>query len=165
MAEKPSPEALQTEAQAFRAGFKTVLLATSGPDGAPEASYSPFVLDDAEDILLFVSDLAQHTRNLRANPRASLMFIANESDTTNLFARQRLILACSAEFIPRDPADWPVRLALFEQKFGKMMGLLKSLPDFHLVRLRVDYGNYVRGFAQAYALAGKALEVQHLRRG
>ncbi|MGF1643050.1 MAG: HugZ family protein [Thiotrichales bacterium] len=165
MAEKPSPEALQREAQTFRDEFRTVLLATCGPDGAPESSYSPFVLDEAQDVLIFVSDLAQHTRNLRANPRASLMFIANESDTTNLFARQRLILACQAEFVPPDAPQWRTSIESFEQKFGKMISVLRALPDFHLVRLRVDHGNYVRGFAQAYALSGKSLEVQHLRRG
>ncbi len=165
MPEKPPPAELQSEAIAFRDRFQTVILATAGADGTPESSYAPHVIDDAQDIYLFISDLAQHTRNLRANPRASLMYIASEADSANLFARQRLILDCTAKFLERTDPVWPAIMGRFDERFGKMMGLLRSLPDFHLVRLTVERGNYVRGFAQAYALTGKTLEIDHLRRG
>jgi len=42
--------------------------------------------------------------------------------------------------------------------FGKMVGLLKSLPDFQLFKLQPQFGSLVIGFAQAYTLGGERFE-------
>src|SRR5260221_336470 len=42
-------------------------------EGWPFASVAPFALSDRGEPLLLLSDLAEHTRNIRADPRASLM--------------------------------------------------------------------------------------------
>jgi putative heme iron utilization protein len=42
-------------------------------DGWPFASVAAYALSDAGEPLLLLSDLAEHTRNLRADPRASLL--------------------------------------------------------------------------------------------
>ena len=55
MSDKPTLEALQQEAVAFRAGWEGVMLATTAPDGTPDASYAPCVLDDEA----VVTDLIQ----------------------------------------------------------------------------------------------------------
>jgi len=92
------------------------------------------------------------------------MFIENEQEAKEIFARTRLIFACEAEVIERDSAAWEERMQQFSEKFGELMGVLKELKDFHLFRLTPRSGSYVRGFAQAYAIEGEELDqVRHLR--
>jgi len=50
--------------------------------GWPFASVAPYALSAAGEPLLLLSDLAEHTRNLRADPRASLMVQDGASLTT-----------------------------------------------------------------------------------
>jgi len=159
-----SSQALQAEANAFLEQFKTLLLATVSKDGQPDCSYAPFLRDEQGHLYVFVSELAQHTKNLLTNPRASLMFTAAETDSKNIFARQRLTLETQATFIPRENPDWPAMLDQMEARFGNTIELLKSLPDFHLIRFEVLSGNYVQGFAKAYALDGPKLKVIEHRR-
>ena len=53
--------------------------AHTGLGGWPFGSVVPYVLDPHGDPLVFLSDLAEHTRNLQADPRASLL-VAEASD-------------------------------------------------------------------------------------
>ncbi len=147
---------LQQSARALRDRCKSVLLATVSPEGVPEASYAPYILDDDEAICIYVSELAAHTRHLLANPRASLMFIQPEAEARNLFARERLVLQCRAEEVRGNEAD--SLLARMESLFGETVTLLRSLPDFHLFRFQVEEGSYVRGFGQAWKVRGNRLD-------
>lgn len=157
------PQALQQQACLFRDGFSSVLIATVSPQGEPDISYAPFILDQDQAICIFISELARHTRNLLAHPRASLMFLAEEGASRNLFARQRLILQCRAERLGSDAAT-PL-LEIMEARHGNTVELLRSLPDFHLFRLQVENGSFIKGFGQAWSLHGNALNIEALRRG
>ena len=66
---------LPQEVISFRRNFKSVVLATVSPEGVPDASYTPYILDDNGNILIFISELAQHTKNLISSPVASLLWI------------------------------------------------------------------------------------------
>ncbi len=159
------PAELQTEAQAFRNQFKTVLLATSSTNGFPDVSYSPCVLNDSGDIYIFVSELARHTHHLLTNPVASLMFIADESTSRNQFARKRLTLQAEVIELDRNTTEGAKMMKGFSVRFGKTIQVLKMLPDFHLLRLKILTGNYIRGFGQAYVVEGPSLEIKHLQEG
>ncbi len=165
MAEQPDLDGLQREARSFRAARQTLLLATSAPDGVPDASYAPFILDDAENPCIFISRLARHTQNLLANPRVSVMLIEDESTARNLFGRKRLTFDCNAVEIPRDSEQGNELLDRFEARFGKTIALLRTLGDFHLFRLEVISGGYVRGFGQAWDLADASLNIAQQKRG
>ncbi len=164
MPKELSPAELQQEARAFRDGFATVLLATTDDNALPDASYSPCIIDADGRIAIFVSELASHTRNLFANPHASLMFIADESASRNLFARRRLILAATAEHLSREHGDWPTLMAQMRERHGNTIELLMSLPDFHLFRFSVNGGTWVRGFGQAFTVLNNQLEISAERR-
>ena len=164
MTKTPTPEALQAEALAFRDDFETVLLATADGNAIPDASYAPCVIDDDGRIAVFISELASHTRNLRVNPRASLMFIADESASRNLFARRRLILSVSAETLPRNHAQWPILMEKMRARHGKTIDLLMQLPDFQLFRFTTLEGTWVRGFGQAFPVLNDRLEISAERR-
>lgn len=147
-----SDEQLRKDIAELTGGFKTVLLGTSSVQGDPEISYSPCVIVDGF-LHVFVSELSVHTGNLHDNPRASLLFIENESDCQNLHARRRVTYRAGASLIPRDDPEWTRVLQEFEGQFGEIIPLLKSLPDFHLFRFTPDSATIVRGFADAHTLA------------
>ena len=150
---------LRNEARSFRDSFSSLVLATCSAEGVPDASYAPFILDESENPCLFISRLARHTQNLLANPSASALFIEDESSARNLFGRRRLTLQCNALEVPRESGPGLTLLDQFEARFGKTAALLRTLGDFHLFRLEVVSGSYVRGFAQAYDLTGASLDI------
>lgn len=124
-----------------------------------ECSTAPFLRDKDGSIYVYLSELAQHTKNLLANPTASLMVIADEAGSNNLFARQRLTLRAKAVEITTDNPQYHRILDEMESQLGNTLQVLRSLPDFHLFKFQVGDANYVQGFAKAYALQGPALEV------
>lgn len=145
-------QAMADEAAQFHHAFASVLLATATKEGKPTASYAPYLADEEPlAFYIFISELAEHTGNLRQNPRASLLFIDNESVSSSLFARKRITYSCKAELIPRDQAIFDPVLDRFEARHGPMVALLKTLRDFQLFRLSPMKASYVRGFGEAFA--------------
>lgn len=138
---------------------RSLVLATSNPDESPLTSYAPFIVDAQRQFTIFTSQLAAHTANLQRTGQASVMLIEDEATTSQIFARQRVIFQCRAGHIPRDSEEGKAALADYEARFGKMVGLLKSLRDFQLFRLQPQSGSLVTGFGQAYALSGDRFEI------
>lgn len=159
-------ESLTAEIVAFRDNFRSAILATVDSAGHPDASYAPFVISESGAFHVFVSLLARHTGNLLDQGVASVMFIEEESGSSNIFARRRLVYQCSAQALARDDETWPTLMAQFDTRFGKFMETLKALPDFQLVRLVPQSASYVTGFGKAYRLTGNELSrVQHIGPG
>lgn len=148
---------LHQEVSDFRRNFQSIVMATVSSDGVPDASYTPYILDDSGDIFIFVSELAQHTKNLINSAKVSLLWIANEEESRNLFARRRLTLQCDVKESQPDSAQWNTALTRMQHSHGKTIEVLRSLPDFHLFRLEPQHGNYVRGFGQAFTASGDEL--------
>jgi putative heme iron utilization protein len=143
---------------------QTLLLSTCSTDLQPEIGYAPFVRDEKGHFYIFISELAQHTKNLLQNPKASILFIEPESGCHNLFARQRVVFNCSASAIaPADPV-YRRQLHALEDKFGSVVALLRTLPDFHLIELIPKTGQYVAGFGKAYAIDLQRNTLRHLGR-
>jgi putative heme iron utilization protein len=136
-----------------------LILATSNPDGSSLTSYAPFIVNEQRQFTIFTSQLAAHTANLQRTGQASVMLIEDEAAATQIFARRRLTFQCRASLIPRDSDEGETVLAQYEARFGKMVGLLKSLPDFQLFQLQPQSGTLVIGFAQAYTLSGEQFEI------
>jgi len=161
--EMQSDEALRREAVAFRESVGTAVLATADADGEPYASSAPYVADEQENIYVYVSGLARHTRDLRASGRASVLFLEKEGAARNAFARRRLTYQCRATVIERDSPPWNDLLDRFAGEFGAIMDTLRALTDFELFCLQPAIGTYVRGFGQAFELSGPGLaRVSHI---
>ncbi len=95
---------------------------------------------------------------MEATGLASLLFVEDERDAKQLFARRRLSFDCRVELIPRDSAKWNDVMADFSSKFGEVIDLIRPLADFKLFCLAPQSGVYVRGFGQAYRFTGATLE-------
>jgi hypothetical protein len=152
----------QQDFLALREQSSGALLATLSTDGKPCASYAPILWIDSY-CYLFLSELASHTQNLRANPSISLMLVEPEAQAANAFARQRITLQGEADIISRDSSQFARLLSEFHRRFGGVMSIIEPLPDFHLFRIGLVSGLFVRGFGQAYRLSGEALdELTHI---
>ena len=151
-----SGEALRSAIINFRDQHRSVQIASTTPDGIPDASYAAYISDPQQQIYIFVSRLATHTDNLLSSGRASLMFIADESQSPNLFARQRLIYQCTVTEVPARSTEHAPLLNQMSERFGPIIKTLRQLPDFHLLRLTPTSGRYIEGFGKAYSWQGAA---------
>lgn len=155
-------ELVLDDSQNFPTQFKTLHLATCSLQGEPEASYAAYVEHDGH-YYVYVSELAAHTRNLMETGRCAVLFIESEGDAKHLFARRRLALQCVAAEALRGSPQFDLIMDKFEEKFGNFMAMMRKLSDFHLLQLQPTHGNYVAGFAKAYALEGPGLKDIKLR--
>lgn len=135
---------------AFRAGFRTLVLGTRSAD-QPQVSYAPFIEHDGA-LYIYVSELAAHTRQLLAYRCCAVLLIEDEAQCRNLFARRRISYRCQVSEIDRDSEAGQQLLAQMQAVFGNIVDLLRSLSDFHLLRLEILDGSYVAGFGKAFAI-------------
>jgi putative heme iron utilization protein len=129
-----------TEARRYLRRHHAGVLATLSKrlGGYPFGSVVPFILDhDAQPVVL-VSRLAEHTKNMAADPRASLLVhdVAEDVQTA-----ARLTLVGDAAPVP-EPATVAAR---YLRRFPDAQGLL-DLGDFTFWRLRAVFVRHVAGF-------------------
>lgn len=131
---------------------QTLHMATLSSDNQPFVSYAPYIVSSDGHFFVFISELAQHTRNLLQNNEVSILIIEDEQDAQQIFARNRLQYQCQVARINKNDIQYDNLLNKMEQQFGETVSLLKQLPDFHLFRFTPQSGNLVVGFGQAYRL-------------
>ncbi|WP_066570372.1 hypothetical protein [Snodgrassella sp. CFCC 13594] len=128
-----------------------LILATTGTQGAAQASYAPFIFV-AEEGALFVllSGLAPHTQSLQRTGVADVLLLQEEAQVRNVFARARLSYAVTVQPVASDEALHDVVLTAMKAKLGATVDVLRQLPDFVLFRLQPQQGRLILGFGQAY---------------
>jgi heme iron utilization protein len=109
--------------------------------GRPYVSLVASACDGDASPLLLLSDLAQHTRNIVADPRVSLLFDDTAGHTDPL-AGPRLTLLGRAE-----RADDPRLLARFVARHPASSAYA-GFADFNLYRIVVERGHLVAGFGR-----------------
>jgi len=139
---------IEQQLNEFLNRINALMLSTVNGEGAPEASYAPYVEHDG-CYYIFISGLASHTSNLRRAGVASALFMENHADG-HAFTRKRLSCHCKATTIERGDALFDSVLQLMEKQFGKLIETLRSLNDFQLFQLKPMRGNFVVGFGQAF---------------
>ena len=144
-----SPEKLLQLYETFIDQFQSVILGTVSLEGIPQASYAPCIVDEARNIYIFVSGLSAHTQNLASTGRVSALFIKDESDTSQIFARQRLSYACTVSLLERNQT-WEAIAQKFQARFGSIVEVMVGLPDFRIFQLTPQSGRFVVGFGAAY---------------
>ena len=123
-------------------------LGTIGEGGSPFVSLVAVVDDGGGRPLLLLSGLAEHTRNLRARPQASMLIAAESSGTTMDRARVTL----TGELIWLEGAD-AVRARETFVAANAEAKVWAALPDFAPARLEVRAVRYVGGFARAATIS------------
>jgi len=136
---------------------QSLFLSTMTIDGKPNGSYAPCIMDDNGNFYIFVSQLASHTNDLLHNPSLSILLVEDEQDARQLFARKRASYYCHSSVVEKSSVHYDVLMDLFEARFGSIISLLRSLPDFVLFKLEIKSGSFVNGFAQAYEITKNGL--------
>jgi putative heme iron utilization protein len=111
-------------------------------DGWPFASVALFALSDAGEPLLLLSDLAEHTRNVRGDPRASLL-VQDGDSLADPQAGSRVTILGQIEPIP--DAESEVARQRYVNRHPQAAEYL-GLGDFRLYVLRVREARFIGGF-------------------
>lgn len=142
----------------FLGSQKTLIISSADEQGKPFISYAPAVIHEGH-FYVYVSRIAEHYWHLVANDAVSVLLIADEAGSTNLFARQRVRFECAVERLD-DTGEHEELFELFRERFNaSLIDLLRTL-DFSLFELTPHEGRYVVGFGKAYDvdLAGSRFE-------
>lgn len=140
---------------------KSVVLGTVDTEGNPNASYAPFVRI-GNTFYILVSFMARHTNNLRNLKKVSVMFIEDETDTKQVYARERLTLDALALQVERDTEEWHAGIEKLRAVHGRILDILTGMDDFIMIALNPVKGAYVNGFGSAY-FVNENLEVTEHR--
>ena len=117
--------------------------------GRPFVSMVPFARLGVEACLVIhVSGLAAHTRNLLAHPQVSLLVTAAEADDEPVHALPRVTLDAVAQLPERDSPAWTAARAAYLTRFPEA-ALMTELGDFMFVLLRPTGARQVAGFGAA----------------
>ncbi|MGB3240110.1 MAG: pyridoxamine 5'-phosphate oxidase family protein [Geitlerinemataceae cyanobacterium] len=138
--------------------LESLILATVSVEGVPNASYAPFVRDEANNFYIYVSGLALHTRNLLAVPRASILLIEDESNCARIFARTRLSFECTVTLLEREIPIWNEIVDRFASRFDETISMMRDLADFQVFQLTPEQGRFVMGFGRIYRIDSQDLD-------
>lgn len=146
------------EVELFLETFQTLIMASLTPDGTPHASTAPYVRVE-NDFYILISTIAQHGRNLLSHPNVSLLFVEDESQCVQPFARKRITIEAMASEIDSENDDYITVIASLKARFDpELVTSLTQMGDFHLFKLSPKSGSVVMGFGKAYGL-NETLEV------
>ena len=126
-------------------------------DGAPLGSMVPFALLPGEPaVVIHVSGIAAHTRDMLANPQVSLMVMAVPSPEVPPQALARVTLQGEATRIPQDA---PIHATAKEAYLLRFPSSAQTfhLGDFALFAIRPAKARFVGGFAQAKTIGPETL--------
>jgi len=151
-------EKATVEYQQFTQEFQSIIISTVNEEGMPNGSYTPFIMDESKNIYIYVSGLSTHTQNINVNQKANVLFIEDEAQTPQIFARRRLNYDCMATLIERETDEWLNIVEKFEARFGEIIEMLRGLADFRIFKLTPLSGRFVVGFGQAYRINGDNLD-------
>src|SRR5512134_3898435 len=125
--------------------------------GQPFVSMVPFaVLPDGSAIVIHVSHLASHTRDMMESPNVSLMVMAPATPELSPQELPRVTIqgqavACGAS----DPAYAQAK-AVYVKRFSQSSAMFE-FADFQLVMIQPTSARYVGGFASATTLTSDEL--------
>jgi putative heme iron utilization protein len=129
--------------------------------GFPYGSVTPYALSAHGAPLLLLSRLAAHTKNLLADPRASL-FVGDRSAAEDPQAGARISLLGRVSPLPAQgeagEADEPDARSRYLTVWPRAADYL-ALGDFSFWRLEVEEARLIAGFGEIRWLDGAALRV------
>ncbi len=137
--------------RALLAARRTAALGTLDASDPAQTFVSmvPYALLPAQrGLVIHVSGLAAHTRNLLAHPRVSLMVMAGEADGEPVHALARVTLDGTARVPGRDSALWAAARAAYLARFPEAEPMT-ALADFQFVLITPTQARQVAGFGAA----------------
>ena len=134
---------LASDARQFLRTTRSGMLSTISVKypGYPFGSVASFVLDHSGQPVILISTIAEHTKNIAANPKVSLMAVSGDDD---LQASARLTLVGLATEIDKTDINLQSRyLRYFPQAESYF-----SMHDFSFYRIAIEQARYIAGFGK-----------------
>ncbi|MEL7368124.1 MAG: pyridoxamine 5'-phosphate oxidase family protein [Myxococcota bacterium] len=134
--------------------YGTLATASAKHDQWPFASIMPYGLMANGSPIIYVAGIAEHTKNLKANPRASLFVHPEAKADEDIQTHARLTLMVEAKPVDRDQsADaW----ARYLCRLPDAQGYTRA-HDFELWQLEPVRARYIGGFGRIYWLERDAV--------
>lgn len=132
------------EARRFTRGQQSGVLSTLSKrlDGFPFGSVSPFILDHAGRPVILISEIAEHTRNIDADPRVSIIV---QPYSTDMQVTGRATVIGRAERLSAKDGLGPRYLRYFPQAEAYF-----AMHDFHFYRIEPVKIRWIGGFGRIF---------------
>lgn len=153
---------VKKEIEAFKSAFGSVCLATLDAKGEVLCSYAPLIQTKNGDYI-YISEVGSHYASIKTNPNnIEVLFLEDESKAASVILRKRLRFRVKAAFIERG-AEFDSIYDEFERQTGGSGGIktIRTMLDFHLIKLNYKNGSFVKGFGQAYNIDEKG-DISHI---
>ena len=136
---------------------RVAALGTLDAEGLPFVSMVPFAIDGSSGALVIhVSGLAAHARNLERSPRVSLMVMQAEVAGQPVHALPRVTLDGMANVLEVDSPAWVGGRASYLARFADVE-YMTQWGDFRFVAIAVTGARQVAGFGAARSIDGDAM--------
>lgn len=148
----PHEPRLTRDLRTLLASRRVAALGTLGDDGLPFVSMVPFALEPRSPCLVIhVSAMAAHTRNLQAAPRVSLLVMQAEVAGEPVHALPRVTLQGQATVLQAGSAAWIDGRTAYLARFPEAAPMTQ-LDDFMFVAIHLLGARQIAGFGAARSL-------------
>ena len=125
----------------------TAVLSFVDENGKPFSSITPIIRKNNK-FYIYISLIAEHYKLAETSEFVDVLIHADESETKNKFATERVRFSCTPRNLGNDGHE--DIFESFDESFGEStMKLLRGL-DFSLFELTPKEGRYVAGFGLAF---------------
>ena len=136
---------------------RVAALGTLDDRGEPFVSMVPYaIVSDPACLVIHVSALAAHTRNLQARSAVSLLVMQPEASGAPVHALPRVTLQGQSTVLDPDSALWPVARQAYLTRFPESEPMTQ-LGDFCFVAISIALARQVAGFGAARSLDADAV--------
>ena len=122
-------------------------------EGYPFGSIAPYALNYESEPIILISDIAQHTRNIKKNPKVSLTVFDQAADDPQ--SGSRLTWIGDAQSI--DPSDIEARDRYL--RYFPSAATYFEAHDFSFYSIRLRRARFIGGFGQIYWIDAGAMLV------
>lgn len=148
---------LAAEAKQFLCSTRSGVLSSFSAKftGYPFGSVMPFVLDHDGQPIVLISTIAEHTQNIIANPKVSLLVFQSDNvkSAEDLHANGRLTLIGEAKQLEKNDVDLMARYCRY---LPESTGYL-AMHDFQFYRIHIVQARYIAGFGKMGWIQGEEM--------
>lgn len=123
-------------------------------EGWPFGSITPYAISASGEPIIFVSSLAEHTRNFLNDSRVSLFIQDTSADNNNPQANARATLLGLATNV--DEKEYSEAAQAYLMRFPEARQNFQ-LGDFRLYKIEVKHIRYIGGFGEMFWMEGTAI--------
>jgi heme iron utilization protein len=155
----PHEPRLTGELRSLLYSRRVAALGTLSDDGTPFVSMVPFAIEPTTgSLVIHVSGLAPHTRNLQARPTVSVLVAQPEVEGEPVHALPRVTLQCKARALAPDSPAWQAGRNAYVGRFPEAE-YMTQLGDFLFFSLQVHDARQVAGFGAARSVAAEDIRL------